>query len=270
MAGFKFTGLGAGSANGDSIRWQQSAAGVMTTLGDFLYASAANTPARLPATATVAAHATTMDPWGARNVILSGTAVTFTDLADADYVGQVVWLKMNAAHVWTNSAPFTVQGGANYTSASGDWIRLEATAVDAFDVTIFPVAGPVSVATQAQQEAGSVTNAAVTPGVQQFHQSALKAWVEFTWNTGVPTIAASYNVGSLSDTGTGTTTVNFTNAMSTAAFGVVAGWQSMDTSTQQQLSISTRLAGSFEATFINNGSAADNPNAVTLAVMGDL
>lgn len=49
MGGFKLTGLGAAIANGDAIRWQQSAAGVMTTTGDILYASAANTPARLGA-----------------------------------------------------------------------------------------------------------------------------------------------------------------------------------------------------------------------------
>ena len=47
MNSFKLTGLSAGSANGDSIRWQQSAAGVLTTTGDTLYASSANTPARL-------------------------------------------------------------------------------------------------------------------------------------------------------------------------------------------------------------------------------
>lgn len=94
---------------------------------------------------TVAAHATTCDPWGAEVVLLSGSAVTFTDLADADYVGQRVLLLMNAAHVWTDGAVFDVQGGATYTTAAGDWVELVATAVDAFDVTIFPALGqPVS------------------------------------------------------------------------------------------------------------------------------
>ena len=47
MSSFKFTGLAAGTAAGNSVRWEQAAPGVLTTTGDVLYASAANTPARL-------------------------------------------------------------------------------------------------------------------------------------------------------------------------------------------------------------------------------
>jgi len=47
LAGFKFTGLGAGSAAGNSVRWEQTGPGVLTTTGDIMYASSANTPARL-------------------------------------------------------------------------------------------------------------------------------------------------------------------------------------------------------------------------------
>lgn len=47
MGGFKFTGLAAGSANGNSVRYEQSPAGIMTAQGDMIYASSANTPAAL-------------------------------------------------------------------------------------------------------------------------------------------------------------------------------------------------------------------------------
>lgn len=182
MSSYLFTGLGAGSASGHSLRYEQ-VNGVVTTAGDMLYASGAGAFSRLaigaagalamvnagatapswlalgtagaslevnagataaawlPAAATVAAHATTCDPWNARVVTLSGAAVTFTDLADADYVGQRVLLIMNAAHVWTDGAVFDVQGGATYTCAAGDWVEIVATAVDAFDVTIIPALG---------------------------------------------------------------------------------------------------------------------------------
>lgn len=107
--------------------------------------------------ATVAAHATTCDPWISDTVVLSGAAVTFTDLADADYVGQSVLLLMNAAHVWTDGAVFDVQGGATYTTAAGDWVEIVATAVDAFDVTIFPASGqPVSMSPITNSIAGNV------------------------------------------------------------------------------------------------------------------
>ena len=140
MGGFKLTGLAAGSAAGNSVRWEQTAPGLMTTLGDTIYASAANTAARLPATADVAANATTSNIWGAREIILTGGAVTFTDIADAPYVGAVAWVKQNAAHVWTDGAVFNVQGGANYTAAADDWIRVYATTVSTFEVTIFTAA----------------------------------------------------------------------------------------------------------------------------------
>lgn len=111
---------------------------VLTAIGDSVVATTAGAAARLAAAATVAAHATTMNPWGARHVTLSGSAVTFTDMADAPYVGASVTLTMNAAHIFTDGAVFDVQGGATYTTAAGDQVLLVATAVDAFDVTIFP------------------------------------------------------------------------------------------------------------------------------------
>jgi hypothetical protein len=46
MAGFKFTGLGAGTASGNSIRYEQ-VNGVVTTAGDLLYATGAGVLARL-------------------------------------------------------------------------------------------------------------------------------------------------------------------------------------------------------------------------------
>lgn len=95
----------------------------------------------MDAYASVAAHATTMDPWVARVILMSGSAVTFTDIADADYIGQEVLLLANAAHIWTNGAVFDVQGNANYTCSAGDQVLLVATAIDAFDVTIFKADG---------------------------------------------------------------------------------------------------------------------------------
>lgn len=47
MGGFKFTGLGAGAASGNSIRYEQ-VNGVVTAAGDLLRASAAGTFARVP------------------------------------------------------------------------------------------------------------------------------------------------------------------------------------------------------------------------------
>jgi hypothetical protein len=79
----------------------------------------------------------------------------------------------------------------------------------------------VSIATQAEQEAGSSTSVFTSPGRQQYHPSAAKAWIRFN-GTGTPAIDASYNVTSITDVGTGRWIVNFTTSFSSANYGVSA------------------------------------------------
>lgn len=114
---------------------------VFTAAGDEIVATAAGVPARIPATADVAAHATTMNPWNSRNVVLTGGVVTFTALANAPYIGAVAWIKANAAHIWTNGATFRMPGLVNYTCAADDWIRIEAVTLSTFSVAIFKADG---------------------------------------------------------------------------------------------------------------------------------
>lgn len=134
----------------------------VTAAGDILQASSSGVLASLPATASVAAHATTCDVWTARETVLTGAAVTFTDIADADYAGQVAWVYMNAAHVWTDGAVFDVQGGANYTAAIGDWVRINAVTVSTFDVTVFKASGAPQVPVRTRQVFTSGTAATYT------------------------------------------------------------------------------------------------------------
>lgn len=70
-----------------------------------------------------------------------------------------------------------------------------------------------AIATQAQQEAGTAVNVLVTPGRQQFHPSAAKGWAFFNASAG---INASYNVTSVTDTGTGQAVVVWDVDFSTA------------------------------------------------------
>lgn len=76
------------------------------------------------------------------------------------------------------------------------------------------------VATQAEQETGTATTAWAAPGVQQYHNSASKAWVIFR-GTGTVAALASYNVSSITDDGTGVYTVNFTNSFSSVNYACV-------------------------------------------------
>lgn len=69
-------------------------------------------------------------------------------------------------------------------------------------------------ATQADQETSTSTTTAVTPGRQQFHPSAAKAWARFTGSTGA--LIASYNLSSVTRNSTGNYNFNFTTSFSSA------------------------------------------------------
>jgi hypothetical protein len=60
-------------------------------------------------------------------------------------------------------------------------------------------------ASQALMELGASATAYVTPARAQFHQSAAKFWIK--WDTTGTTVAANYNVTSVTNTGTGNETI---------------------------------------------------------------
>lgn len=74
-------------------------------------------------------------------------------------------------------------------------------------------------ATQAEQETGSSTTAVVTPGRQHYHPSAAKCWAVIRGTDGV--VLASYNITSVSRTGTGTYTVTIATDFSSADYVIV-------------------------------------------------
>ena len=89
----------------------------------------------IEANASIAAHATTMDPWSLGNyVTATGAAVTFTDMAAAPQAGAEVEIYMNAAHVFTDGAVFEVDGDANWTAEIGDRVLIRAKSTILFTV----------------------------------------------------------------------------------------------------------------------------------------
>ncbi len=71
------------------------------------------------------------------------------------------------------------------------------------------------VAAQSDQETATSTTTFVSPGRQQYHPSATKAWVGF--DTAGSRAAGSYNVSSVTDTGVGDWTVNYTVSFSSGS-----------------------------------------------------
>lgn len=81
----------------------------------------------------------------------------------------------------------------------------------------FTTPSTISAASQSDQETGTSTTTYVSPGRQQFHQSACKAWVVYTSIT-TTTNQASYNITSLTDNGTGDTTVTIATDFSSSSY----------------------------------------------------
>lgn len=127
MGNYKHTGLAAGTANGDSVRYEQAA----------LLAGATFTGYINEARGTVTMHATTMDLWAQPNTIDgTGSAVTITAIANAPQAGAKRTLYPIAGTVITNGATFVVDGAANYTTAAGDALEFEAVTTSTYKVHI--------------------------------------------------------------------------------------------------------------------------------------
>jgi len=111
-------------------------------------------------------------------------------------------------------------------------------------------------ADQAAVEAASSTIKFVSPGRQQFHPSAAKCWVHagITGN-----IIASYNISSVTDTGTGVATINISTDFSTANWCCVVGGlgPSSILTDAKHISCTAMLAGSIELSAFDS---APNPN----------
>jgi hypothetical protein len=124
-------------------------------------------------------------------------------------------------------------------------------------------AGVVEAAVQSEMEAGTSTTLAVTPGRQHFHPSAAKGWVR----AGVSgNILASYNVGAVTDTGTGQATISWDTDLSA------------DGSTQATIqggapriaTIGSIAAGAVRIDCYNIAGALVDPTEYHVAVFGDL
>ena len=122
-------------------------------------------------------------------------------------------------------------------------------------------------ATQANQETATSTTQFVTPGRQQYHPSAVKAWVFFV-GTGTISVAAGSNVTSLTDNGTGDYTVNLTTAFSSTNFSVAtSGGSGSNTLTSVYIRGQTASTVRIQCAYVN-GSLYD-PDYVSIQCCGD-
>lgn len=121
-------------------------------------------------------------------------------------------------------------------------------------------------ATQAQQETGTAINIFVTPGRQQYHASASKAWVVIEYSAGTPAATASYNVSSLTDSATGDGLINMTVAFSGATYVGVAANKTNQAHSGIFIHPSSASACRWLTTNLSAAAADDN---ISVALFGD-
>lgn len=196
----------AGIANGDITSYL-----ILDTNGNWEYGTGTFSSGTLTRTLGQSATGSLLNLTGAAQIFLTARSQDIGS-ADAEYVTLATNTRLTAERVLVAGGGLTSSdtgAGGNVTLAVGAGTGIT---VNADDVA-------VNYATQAQQEAASATNVAVNPSVQQYHPSAAKAWVR--WNN-AGTIAASYNVTSVTDNGAGDWTINFTVSFSSSNYGLAA------------------------------------------------
>jgi adenosyl cobinamide kinase/adenosyl cobinamide phosphate guanylyltransferase len=133
------------------------------------------------------------------------------------------------------------------------------------------IAGKIELATQAEQETGTDVTRAVTPGRQQYHPSAAKAWVTFVGSSANPiTPDAGYNIdGTITKHATGDYTITFSTDFSSANYVVVGTVSAAGSGNALTgVGIVSQAVGSCRINTHQSTALVDLP-VVTLAFFGD-
>jgi len=102
-------------------------------------------------------------------------------------------------------------------------------------------------------------------------QGLAKAWVNFNGSASGAAARDSFNVASMTDNGTGTYTVTFSNAMSSTSYtasGLIA--LENDAGSYNPLAVADRATASCRVDCENNSSSNSDPVAVDTQIFGDL
>lgn len=225
--------------------------GTLTLPGDFALSGASAvtltstgaTNVTLPTTGTLLASG------GALGTPASGVLTNCTGTAAGLTAGNVTTNANLTGHV-TSVGNAAVLG--SFTLAQLN------TAISDGDVAV--------VATQADQETATSTTTYVSPGRQQFHPSAAKAWAYITYSGSTPTLQASYNVTSITDTGTGDCLITIATDFSSANWAPAAN--AVVATSGDTLNLGAIAAGTVQLVCTQPGVAVD-PLALSFHGFGD-
>jgi len=119
---------------------------------------------------------------------------------------------------------------------------------------------------QAEMEAASSTTTAVSPGRTQYHPGVAKMWAFVTVSGGTPSLDASHNVTSITDTSAGNVTITIATDFSSANYVAIANGVTA-AGTANAASVRTgQVAGSLIVRTYNTNTGTDTDN-INLAVV---
>lgn len=158
----------------------------------------------------------------------------------------------NGGGQYTGAAPVT---SMQFTMSSGNITSGTIYLYGVLKTSTLGIAPGMAVgATQADMEAATSATTFVSPLVAQYHPGVTKSWCRFTTIT-TTTITSSYNVASLTDNGSGDTTVNLTVPFSNANYGVTASMQAPGSGATRVVEIFTGNSGGNHTPFAPTASA---------------
>lgn len=176
-----------------------------------------------------------------------------------------------------NNGAFTLNAASGITNSTNDIQVSQATAsqfgaVKVDNSTITAASGVISVAVAAKSDQTTATSTTleVTPGRQQFHPSASKAWVKFTGSgvNGAQTITASYNVSGVSRTSAGVYVVTLTTGFSSADYVCLVTQLVGSTNGWGQVQNGGMASGSVTVGFVTTGPTAFDPGSGMVVCFG--
>jgi hypothetical protein len=159
--------------------------------------------------------------------------------------------------VYDTTVPTTIASGASAATGS-------ATTSARRDHTHGAFTSP-GAATQAEMEAASSTTAYVSPGRTQYHPGVAKGWVNFD---PAGNLDASYNVASVTDSGTGNWEVNWATDFSGIVYAVGLGLQSAGTTDYIMIDASMS-AGSTPIGVVNAAGTRTDGEQMSVSAFGD-
>ena len=128
----------------------------------------------------------------------------------------------------------------------------------------------LQVASQAEMEAASSNAVAVSPGRAHNHPGMAKVWAAISVSGGTPSLDASYNVTSITDTSAGNVTVTIATDFSSANYAAIASAVTASGAAHMASVRTGQSAGSFivRTALSSTGADADNIN-LSVVAFGD-